>query len=747
MYEQLVEIESNEKKILASNKEVLNNNICNIEKIISNKKLYFLFKILMIIINFFILLYKKQIISKIFICDVLFIVGVSKIDLNQVYRYRVLHQIEQLKAGYLTSKDVFYLDLDPDIVRNFRVIIFCRCPWTDKVGEAILIAKSLNKKILFEIDDLVFDTKYTNTNTYVQKLSVDEKKLYDDGVIAMGKTLKLCDGAITTTPVLANELIKNVPLVFINFNVASEEMWKLSKEALQNKILNKDKIIIGYFSGSISHNLDFGIIKRPLKKILEKFSNVNLLIVGHLDLSEDFKKFSSRIIRKSFVDWKLLPQLLANIDINIIPLENNFFNTAKSENKWVEASLVKVPSIATEIGIFKNVIENRETGILCLSEEDWYNGLKDLITDENLRKNIGEKAYNVVKEKYNTIISSSKFVHFINSIAKKHIGFILPSLGISGGVKVALKHASFLQEEGHDVEILLGEYYGKYFEFEGHKFNVISMNDVILDVQYDILVGTLYSTIYPILAYQKVKRKLYLVQGYETEFSPYGEQSRFVAENTYYMNFGVEYITISKWIEKWLKEKYNQNSKFAPNGIDIDAFTEHRRNLNKDKIRILIEGDNTAPNKNIDESFKIIEKLDPNKYEAWYMTYFGEPKSWYRVSKFLLQVPYEKVNEVYNQCDILLKSSLIESFSYPPLEMMATGGYSIVVKNDGNIEYLKDEENCLFYERGNLDSAVEKIERLIKNEKLQKRLYENGIRTAKERDWKNFKDKILKLYK
>ena len=210
----------------------------------------------MIIINFFILLYKKQIISKIFICDVLFIVGVSKIDLNQVYRYRVLHQIEQLKAGYLTSKDVFYLDLDPDIVRNFRVIIFCRCPWTDKVGEAILIAKSLNKKILFEIDDLVFDTKYTNTNTYVQKLSVDEKKQYDDGVIAMGKTLKLCDGAITTTPVLANELIKNVPLVFINFNVASEEMWKLSKEALQNKILNKDKIIIGYFKGSISHNLD-----------------------------------------------------------------------------------------------------------------------------------------------------------------------------------------------------------------------------------------------------------------------------------------------------------------------------------------------------------------------------------------------------------------------------------------------------------------------------------------------------------
>ena len=107
---------------------------------------------------------------------------------------------------------------------------------------------------------------------------------------------------------------------------------------------------------------------------------------------------------------------------------------------------------------------------------------------------------------------------------------------------------------------------------------------------------------------------------------------------------------------------------------------------------------------------------------------------------------FEKVNQVYEKCDILIKSSLLESFSFPPLEMMATGGYCIVSPNDGNQEYLKDEENCLLYKVGDIDSAIQCIEKLISNQDLQQRLYENGLITAKNRDWTKFKDKILSLY-
>ena len=684
------------------------------------------------------------------ILDVLFVNGYNPNIFSHPYRYRVLHQIEQLNTSYLKSIDIFYIDLDPLIVRNFRVIIFYRCPLTKEIEEAITLAKKLNKKVLFDIDDLVFDTNYTNLNTYVKNLSKSEKSIYDKGVILMGKTLKLCEGAITTTEALAKELKKYVPEVFINRNVASEEMWRLSQKVLENKtkiIKNSTETIIGYFSGSISHNPDFQMIVPYLTKILQEFKNVKLLTVGELNYHDNFKNLSAQIIKKKFVDWKELPELIGSVDINIAPIEDNVFNEAKSENKWVEAALVKVPTVASNIGAFKETIIDGKTGLLCTKPEEWYNALKILIKDKYLRKTIGSNAFEFCKEKYNALLTGSRLVNYINSISSKHIGFLLPSTQISGGAYVVLAHASLLQDSGWDVDIIFPFIEENFIEFKGHKFNAISIVNSEIDSEYDVLVATFYSTLAFVLSYTKVKRRLYLVQGYETDFYTYGSYLRNEAEKTYSIHYGIEYITISKWCETWLRERYKQKPKYIPNGIEFNSYMKIKRNLTKEKIRILIEGDSLSPKKNIDESFKIVEKLDKNKFEIWYMSYNGWPKDWYRVDKFLSKIPYEKVKSVYEQCDILLKSSYFESFSFPPLEMMASGGYCIVIANEGNVEYLRNEENCLFYKLGDIDSAVQSIKRLISDKKLQDHLYNNGLLTAKQRDWKNFQKQILSLYK
>jgi len=138
--------------------------------------------------------------------------------------------------------------------------------------------------------------------------------------------------------------------------------------------------------------------------------------------------------------------------------------------------------------------------------------------------------------------------------------------------------------------------------------------------------------------------------------------------------------------------------------------------------------------------------LDRSRFEIWYMSYSTKPKSSYRVDKFLQQVPYEEVAKVYQQCHILLKTSVLESFSLPPLEMMATGGYSVVVPNGGNREYLVDEVNCLFYPRGDIEKGVAAIHRICEDEQLRETLYENGLQTAISRDWVNIKEDIIKLY-
>ena len=334
---------------------------------------------------------KKRIIK-----DVLLINGYD-INLNsQSYRYRVLNQIEQLNTGSFEYDELFYLNLESSMVLNYRFFIFFHCPWTEKIEQSILLAKSLNKKVLFDIDDLIFDTKYTDQIQCIKNLNINEKKIYDEEVIKIGRTLKLCDSVITTTETIANELTNYLNNVFINRNVASEEMWKLSQDALIKKInkTNNENIIISYFSDSITCSSDLYILEPVLRKILSEFKNVKLLFLGGTKISNFLIDFSERIVQQNYTDWRELPEIISNVDINIVPLEKNIFNEGKSENKWLESSLVKVPTIASNLGAFQQVIIHNETGLLCSDMNEWYISLKELISNEHLRKIIGENAYN-----------------------------------------------------------------------------------------------------------------------------------------------------------------------------------------------------------------------------------------------------------------------------------------------------------------------------------------------------------------
>src|SRR5699024_9459578 len=134
------------------------------------------------------------------------------------------------------------------------------------------------KTVLYDIDDLMVDTKYTETIPYVQTMSREERKVYDDGVIANGKLLSMCDGAITTTQDLAEELKHYVSEVYINRNVVSEEMIRLSETAREKISPNEGRVRVGYFSGSITHNPDFAIVLPALIQVMEKYESVQLLL-------------------------------------------------------------------------------------------------------------------------------------------------------------------------------------------------------------------------------------------------------------------------------------------------------------------------------------------------------------------------------------------------------------------------------------------------------------------------------------
>lgn len=690
--------------------------------------------------NFIKLRMKKQKFSS--LKDVLFINGCT---LPHPERYRVHHQMEQLEASGYSTNIVYYENLTIDMLKYYRAFVFFRCPITPAVDEFIDKAHYFNKKVFFDIDDLVINKKYTDTIPFVQKMNNADKSVYDDGVIRMEKTLKKCDYIITTTEALARELTTYGKEIFVNRNVASEIMVELSLKALKDKNKNGDKIIIGYLSGSITHNPDFELIKNPLIKIMNEYSNVYLEVMGYLDIPSEFESFKDRIIKKDFTDWQNLPKIISGLDINLAPLEKSVFNEAKSENKWTEASLCKTITIASNFGAFKDCIVDKKTGLLCDTEDDWYSSIKYVIENREVSSRIALAAHNYVLDNYVTTYTGLPLFNFIESRLVKNFAFVLPTTNISGGVNVVIKHCNILRENGYDVTIINCDKSNINIKNKDGEVNVVS--NIVSDVsaRFDTMVATLWATLPYVKEYPQVYNKLYLVQNFETNFASFGNRMKIEANATYNAMADIKYITISKWCEDWLKTKYHKSSLYAPNGIDLKNFKYKKRDFNG-KIKILVEGNSDDYYKNVDESFKVVERLDKNKFEIQYLSYQGEPKKWYYVDKFFHKVPHDKVCEIYQGADILIKSSILESFSYPPLEMMATGGVCVVVPNDGNIEYLKDNYNCLFYEQGNIDDAVEKINSIVNDRDLRERIVSNSKKTVDERNWDIVEKDILKLY-
>ncbi|MDT2886213.1 rhamnan synthesis F family protein [Lactococcus lactis] len=343
---------------------------------------------------------------------ILIIDGVEN-QIPQCTRYRVINKAEQLRSFSHEVWTVNASDFQMGYAEYASQIIIYRTPYSEQFKKLVELAHKYNKPVFYDIDDLVYDTSYTDQLEYVKTLGKQEKEAYDSGVRSYGKLMKLCDAFITSTTDLKNELSKLGKPVYLNRNLASEELISISKQAITKNIKDKKKIKIGYFSGSITHNENFDLIRSTILKILKEFPQTELHLVGHLTIPDEMKNYKKQLIVHDFLDWTLLPSLVAEMDINLAPLVDNVFNRAKSEIKWLEAALVGVTTVASDIGSFSEIITNETTGVL-VADGMWYEQLKDLIDNKTKLEFLGNNAKRKVISTYKTTKHKDEFIEAIH---------------------------------------------------------------------------------------------------------------------------------------------------------------------------------------------------------------------------------------------------------------------------------------------------------------------------------------------
>ena len=267
--------------------------------------------------------------------------------------------------------------------------------------------------IIYDIDDYIFDYAQIADQEFLKDVEYRDFETYAQKI---NECMSCCDVFTTSTENLAKGIRESFPdkQVMVCRNVANLEMQLLSEIAYaqRKKERHSDKVILGYFSGSKTHNKDWKIIEDSVIEVMDRNANVELLIGGVLDISGKMQKYKERIKQFPFGDWRKLPKLISSIDINLMPLENTFFQWCKSENKWMEAGLVGIPTIASWNPELSKVMEDGENVIFCDSPSTWTEQLQRLVNEKKVRLQIGENARNEV---YSThlVTSCSDFVDYI----------------------------------------------------------------------------------------------------------------------------------------------------------------------------------------------------------------------------------------------------------------------------------------------------------------------------------------------
>lgn len=298
-------------------------------------------------------------------------------------RYRVEHTREQLLLEGIGSDFVELKDIDSISINKYNTVIIYRCTKYKMVEKMIKKAHDYSIKVYYDIDDFVFNYNEIKDLDFLVNEKGVQFKTYSEEIY---DTMKLCDGYITSTETLANEIRKSFPNkeVSVNRNRPSMEMKLLSEKARKEVKKDENKVILGYFSGSKTHDGDFEIISDIILEILKENDNVYLMTVGAIELNKKFETVKNKLIHHDFVNWKQLPELIASIDINLMPLEDTLFHRCKSENKWMEALLVGVPTIATFNEELAMVMCDKESAYLCKSKKDWYENLNFLISEKSI---------------------------------------------------------------------------------------------------------------------------------------------------------------------------------------------------------------------------------------------------------------------------------------------------------------------------------------------------------------------------
>lgn len=305
----------------------------------------------------------------------------KRINLFRIFSYyfKRIHIVIQ----NLNKNNIFYIEYE-------------LLPYFPPLIEFIL--KVFRIKYILDYDDAIFHN-YDKNNNFIIRFFFKNK---------IKKIAKKASYIITGSEYLSTyfkQINKNVIEIPTSISIDF-----YSKKHIKNSKHNN--IVIGWI-GSKTTSKNLIKIKESIEYISRNYSNVTFNFCGFEEsLLSYFKNSNIKLTKWSEEnEFKFLNQ----IDIGIMPLENNYFNNGKCGFKLIQYMAMKKPTISTPLLTNKNINKNNKN-LHANENSEWIEKIETFLENPNFYTKVGEENFDIIKKYYSIESNYEKYIKLFKSI-------------------------------------------------------------------------------------------------------------------------------------------------------------------------------------------------------------------------------------------------------------------------------------------------------------------------------------------
>jgi glycosyltransferase involved in cell wall biosynthesis len=169
---------------------------------------------------------------------------------------------------------------------------------------------------------------------------------------------------------------------------------------------NSEKIVIGWTgTHTTMRYLDFLV---PIIKELEEKYDFEFLII-----SNEAPTYHLKSLR--FIKWNHATEIqdLAKISIGVMPLEKDIWSEGKCGFKGLQYMALGIPALMSPVGVNMQILDDKKNGYLVTKPEEWKDCLEMLLTNPDLRKQIGQAGKKTILERYSVLANRDVYLRLL----------------------------------------------------------------------------------------------------------------------------------------------------------------------------------------------------------------------------------------------------------------------------------------------------------------------------------------------